>query len=507
MRSEIWRLGGCWAVGLWLVGSSLADAPAKTRPNILFIFSDDQSHRTVGCYPEAYRWVKTPNIDRLASRGVRFAQGYPAGAWCMPSRATLLTGHHQYGISSMRSVGTYPGSVYDPDQCPFWPKVFRQAGYQTAQIGKWHTGTDTGYGRDWDYQVVWNRPKYTENAFAYYFNQILVTNGGEPQTVKEYSTDHYTQLAIDYIQGQHRDPNKPWYLWLCYGAVHGPYTPHDRHKTDYVGETVPIPADIYPSRPGKPEYASRMERWIKGSDGRPHINNKGKPGKSLDEAVIQVQQCVNALDEGIGKILAALEKSGQLENTLVVFTSDQGFAWGQHGFMAKMAPYDANLRCPYIVSMPGTIPEGKVCHTPVGGVDLVPTFFAFAGIDLPWEMHGHDLTPLLKDPAARWDHPVLMVNTYDHFGPDTLQFQDPKHRHGGIAWWVFLRKGHLKYIRTLEEGEIEELYDLEKDPEELHNLALDRQYAGELKALRAATIAELKRTKAAMADRLPSVRE
>ena len=118
-------------------------AHGKTKPNILFIYTDDHSHRTISCYPEAYPWVKTPNIDALAANGVRFASAY-VGTWCMPSRATLLTGHHQHGVESMRMVGKYPGSEYDPEKCPFWPKVFRKYGYQTAHVGKWHTGTDTG---------------------------------------------------------------------------------------------------------------------------------------------------------------------------------------------------------------------------------------------------------------------------------------------------------------------------------------------------------------------------
>ena len=114
-------------------------AQAKTteqqRPNILFIYTDDHSHRTVGCYPEAYPFVQTPNIDRLAARGVRFKHAF-IGTWCMPSRATLLTGHYQHGVESMRMEGKYPGSDYDPAECPFWPKSFRQNGYQTAHIGK-----------------------------------------------------------------------------------------------------------------------------------------------------------------------------------------------------------------------------------------------------------------------------------------------------------------------------------------------------------------------------------
>ena len=142
-------------------------AATPERPNILYIYTDDHSYRTLSCYKEAYPWVKTPNIDALAKSGTRFHGAY-LGAWCMPSRASLLTGRQPHGVQSMRMEGTYPGSTYDPKQCPFWPALFRKNGYHTAQIGKWHTGTDAGYGRDWDYQVVWNRPKNTKNAGAYY---------------------------------------------------------------------------------------------------------------------------------------------------------------------------------------------------------------------------------------------------------------------------------------------------------------------------------------------------
>ncbi|MFP6762321.1 MAG: sulfatase-like hydrolase/transferase, partial [Planctomycetaceae bacterium] len=129
-----------------LFGGVNSPVDAAQRPNILLIYTDDHTHRSVSCYPEAFDWVETPNIDRLASRGVRFAHAF-IGTWCMPSRATLLTGHHQFGVNSMRMEGDYPGSAYDASQCPFWPKVFRENGYATCQIGKWHTGTDTGANR------------------------------------------------------------------------------------------------------------------------------------------------------------------------------------------------------------------------------------------------------------------------------------------------------------------------------------------------------------------------
>jgi arylsulfatase A-like enzyme len=490
-----------------------------TKPNILFIYTDDHSCRTISCYEHAEPWAKTPNTDRLAARGVRFTHAY-VGTWCMPSRATMLTGRHQYGVQTMKMVPPYPGSTYDPDQCKFWPAVFRQEGYQTAHIGKWHTGTDAGFGRDWDYQIVWNRPRHPDNAPNYYHDQLLSINGGEPKIVKGYSTDNYTRWAVEYIKGEHRDASKPWYLWLCYGGVHAPYTPAERHLEDYPDAAVTTPADIYPPRVGKPSYMQKVAAWEKGPKGEPVLSSKAMgsevgdepqrdQGRSLSSWSRQYHQAVRALDEGIGQLLVALEESGQLANTLVVLTADQGYAWGQHGFRAKLAPYDANIRSPLIISMPGTLPEGKVCRTPVGGADIAPTFFSFAGLKLPWEMHGHDLTPLLKNPEAEWPHTTLLPFTADKFGADCdVVPAPPGNRHKtGIPWYLMLAQGRHKYIRTLEANEPEELYDLLADPEELTNLASEPVHAGTTKKLREAAISELKRTGAKMVKSLPPVKD
>ena len=307
----------------------------------------------MSCYDEAYDWVNTPNIDQLASTGVRFAQAY-IGTWCMPSRATQLTGYHQFGVESMRMQGVYPGSAYDPEKTPFWPSVFRRHGYTTAQIGKWHTGVDNGYGRDWDHQIVWNRPAHPDNAGNYFDDQIVEINGVSTR-VQGYTTDWYTERAAQFIRGDDRDVEQPWYLWLCYGAVHGPFTPAKRHFDAYPDAQVPVPQDIFTgvNRADKPKYVQIRDRWGLDKNGVPELKSgvqqrtvKSAPihGNTLQNWVRQYQQGVLAIDDAVGKLVKTLKETGQYENTLIVFAADQGIAWGQKGFQQKIAPYDANIR-------------------------------------------------------------------------------------------------------------------------------------------------------------------
>lgn len=503
------------SVVLWLLVIRVlaADPAAGKRPNILFIFADDQSYKTLSCYGAAPDWVKTPNIDGLAAHGVRFERSY-FGAWCMPSRAAFLTGRLQHAVTSMTMEGEYPGSKYDPAQCPFVPAQFRRQGYQTAQIGKWHTGSDTGYGRDWDYQIVWNRPGHPENAGNYYLNQILTFNGVDRAT-PGYSTDNYTKWAIEYVQGQHRDPNKPWYLWLCYGAIHGPTTPATRHKGMFAGKPVTPPADIVGPWPGKPAYLEQTKAWMLAADGKPAMAEKERkkgnfdslmPGQSYESWIQQVNECMAAVDEGVGRVLAALKESGQAENTLIVYAADQGYGLGEHGFNQKVAPYDATVASPLIVSWPGRIPEGKVCPHPVNAPDLVDLFCRTAGVTIPWKMHGRDIRPLLAQPDTKeWNSPMLMTHTSRNYGTETnrIPTDDSLTSTSGVPWYALLRDGHYKYVRNLVAGETEELYDLAADPEELTNLADQASHAIRLRDLRAKTIAELRRTDAKFVDRMP----
>jgi arylsulfatase A-like enzyme len=229
-------------------------------------------------------------------------------------------------------------------------------------------------------------------------------------------------------------------------------------------------------------------------------------GKSYDAWIQQVNECMLAVDEGVGRVLAALEASGQLENTLVVYASDQGYGLGEHGFNQKVAPYDATVSSPLIISWLGKIPEGKVCKHPVNAPDLVDLFCRTAGVTVPWKTHGRDIRPLLQNPGTTaWNSPLLMTHTSRNYGAETnvIPTDESLTSSSGVPWYALLRDGKYKYIRNLVAGETEELYDLEADPEELTNLAAKPAQAARLRELRAKAIAELKRTDAKFVDRMP----
>jgi len=489
-----------------LIVAACSQVPAAAaRPNILFIYTDDQSQRTLGCYRDegAWPWVRTPNIDRLASEGVRFTTAYGA-SWCTPSRACVLTGLLPHGIQGMRlherrvkgREWSVLGEGYDPEVARFWPEELRKAGYETAMIGKWHIGRNAGHGRLWDHSVVSDQNTAKGD---WYNDPELGIDGAAPGVVRGYATDLYTRFATGFVKRSH---DKPWMLWLCYNAPHLPLNPHPRHRDQYTDAEVPVPADVFGPRPDKPAYMREFTMFRRAPDGSP-LHGRKVP---LPEAVRAYNRLASAVDDGVGELLRALEESGQLDRTLIVFTSDQGYAWGEHGFAWKVGPYDACLRMPLIFRLPGRVACGAVCRQPASIVDLAPTLLGFAGVPLPWEMHGRDLRPLLSSPRASPDEPVLMEHFYSKFGAETDSGVTGDDIAGGVPYWLFLRQGRYKYIRTLVPDEIEELYDLETDPRELTNLALDARHRATLEDFRSRLLAELDRTGAGCVNSLPPPR-
>ncbi|MBA4147980.1 MAG: sulfatase-like hydrolase/transferase [Verrucomicrobia bacterium] len=476
-----------------------ASESAQRKPNILYIFTDDQSVRSVSSYPQAHPWVKTPNIDRLAKDGVRFASSY-TGAKCTPSRGSALTGQLQFNYSK---------------ETPYWTSALREHGYYTGMVGKWHWNVPR-HGDAWDWSVVWEHHLGDAVAGGYYTNQFVSVNGAKRIPLGGYSTDRYTDYTVQFLKERAKEKDRPWYFWVCYGAVHGPYIPADRHLKDY--EDAPptkIPVDVFGPRPDKPEHMVDLTRWGKDKKNQPIWKSR-----SHDSWVKQYNQAVKAIDEGVGRIMESLKETGQLDNTIVVFTSDQGFAWGQHGLRDKIAPYDASLLAPLIVSNPQRFPRGAVSQHPVNGADIIATFHTLTGLKPGIPLDGRDFSTLLKEPQRRdWNaEPMLQTYTGNFYGNAaiTAALQQAKktgnweklivYEATGIRAWMLLREGKYKYIRYMYPDYIEELYDLETDPNELQNLAVRKEHHSLLAELRLKTVKGFAARGGSFVDLLPEPR-
>lgn len=462
-------------------------------PNILYIFTDDQSYRTVSCYPRSYNYADTPNIDALAEQGIRFDQAY-IGAKCVPSRATALTGRLQFAVNS-----NYDGSAIEGNT--YWVPTLRENGYYTGMIGKWHFGGGAQahqHGISWDWSVVWDHGAY-KSYDEYYNGQYVMINGAPDAPLGGYSTDRYTDYTEQFIYERAQEPDKPWFFWLCYAGIHSPYTPADRHKgmLDDEPETA-IPEDVWGPRHGKPSHF-QDSKWQMGEDGKPYWKNK-----SLDFWAKQQTEAVASIDEGVGRIVAALEATGQLDNTIIIFTSDQGYVWGHHGLKGKIDPYETAIRAPFIVSNPTRFPTNKICKAPINGPDVIRTFHAWADAEPKEFMPGRDITPVLLNPESEpvldeWSNvPTMMTYVKNRYEPTEmatrLENEDWEAcMYGEDTPWYFMIvvKNH-KYTRYANPNRIEELYDLDNDPEELDNLAIKAQYKSKVLEMRAACIQSIK---------------
>lgn len=473
---------------LLLVMSTGVASAASAQPNVLYIFTDDQSVRTVGCYPDAYPWVKTPNIDALAAKGVRFHNVYMA-AYCVPSRVSFLTGNLPHAAR-----GAFTGAKLDTaaleqeeKEHPLWPRRLRETGYRTGIIGKWHVSPrPPEVGLDWDTAIHWT--SHTETFGGYYNGQKVSINGEAPVELGGYSVDRHTDLAVDFIKDRAAG-DKPWLLWLCYCGVHKPIEPAERHQGVLASAgPVPQPASLT-RREGKPAYIRDQPtpRWDK-----------------VEPQIRQYHECVMAIDENVGRLMRTLEESGQLENTVVVFAADQGIAYGQHALVGKKdAPYDAALRGPLILRWPGHYAENAVSYEPVNQTDVVRTLHEITGLKPLETMDGMSLVPLLKTPTAVLPRDaMLLTNVQNHMGGDIPRMMERTRRFiqkGGKGLdamydWTMIRSGRYKYVAYAGEDREEEVYDLETDPEELVNLAASPEHKPLLNELRKKAATELRKT-------------
>lgn len=464
------------------------------RPNILFIMSDDHAQQAISSYGGTL--VQTPNIDRLAKEGAIFENSFVTNSICAPSRAVLLTGKYSHlnGVRDNRDT-------FDGAQTTF-PKLLRQAGYHTAIVGKWHLKTEpTGF----DY---WN----VLIGQGQYYNPGMITMG-DTVRYEGYATTVTTDLALEALKNRPKD--KPFCLLYQHKAPHRNFMPEPQYFSAWEGEEIPLPSTFYDDYTGRPAAAEAdmrvadmymgfdmklmpadYENYPEGSGGsaafdasdswkntveglneeqraewdrhygkiRREFKEKQPQGRALAEWKFQryikdYLRCVLSVDAQIGRILAYLDETGLAENTIVVYTSDQGFYLGEHGWYDKRFMYEESLRTPLLIRYPKTIPAGSRIAAMALNLDLAPTLLGFAGAPIPEDMQGRSLKPLLETGKARRWRKAIYYRYYEY--PHGWHKVRP---HYGI------RTERYKLIHFYNDPAYWELFDLKKDPNELNNL-------------------------------------
>ena len=449
---------------------------AETQPNIIFIMSDDHAAHAMSCYGS--RINETPNLDRIANEGMRFSNCFCTNSICGPSRASILTGTYNH-INGMTTLAT----KMDGRQLTF-PKLLQKQGYQTAVIGKWHLGhggvhDPTGF----DYWTVLP-------GQGLYHNPEMIDAGGR-KVVNGYVTDIITDMCLDWL-GQ-RDRDRPFCLLYHHKAPHRSWEPDEKHARMYEDIDIPEPEtfnDDYSNRAAAAaEARMRVDRDFNERDLKQPVPSGLSPEAEkswkYQRYIKDYLRCVASVDDNVGRLLDYLDEEGLTENTIVIYTSDQGFFLGDHGWYDKRFMYEESLRMPFVIRYPREIKAGTVNDNMILNVDFPLTFLDYAGIDPPEEMQGTSFRRLLNGGTPEgwqtsmyyryWMH-LAHHNVYSHYGVRTL-------RHKLIYYYADAlgQEGAIDDSRPPEW----ELFDLEKDPCELNNVYHDPAYADTVTELKA----------------------
>ncbi|WP_114854363.1 sulfatase [Brachybacterium sp. YJGR34] len=459
-----------------------------SRPNIVFVMSDDHAAHAISAYGS--RVNRTPHLDRLARDGVRCDATFCTNSICSPSRATILTGTYSHinGVDSIYSRFDHATRTF--------PSVLQEAGYRTALFGKWHLG-ETGESLPQDFDNWQIFPDQGE-----YHDPTMISPAGEEQ-VEGYATDIVTDLSLDWIDEQGEEP---FCVLVHHKAPHRPWEPDAKHRDLYPAGSIPEPATLFD------DFATRSravrEATMTLADDLDIATDIKEPvpaelqGEENREARIRwvyqrylrdYLQCVQSIDDNVGRLLDHLDQRGLTDNTIVVYTSDQGFFLGDHGWYDKRFIYDQSLQMPLMIRWPEHLPAGERCGEILTNVDFAATLLEACGLDADAELpqqQGRSFLPLLRGEADEtwprsmyyryWEHDSEPHHVWSHYGVRT-------HRHKLVYFYnAGLGTDGSKDTRYPPEWE---LYDLEEDPEELRNLADSPEHAG----IRAELEAELAR--------------
>lgn len=483
---------------------------AAERPNIVFIFSDDHALQAISAYGSRFEKIApTPHIDRIAKEGLLFERSYCGNAICGPSRATILTGKH----SHLNGFMDNDFSRFDGAQ-PTFPKMVQEAGYETAIIGKWHLISDpTGFDH---WEVLPGQGSY--------YNPRFKQMDGSYQQFEGYCTDLITDKSIEWLK-QRKDKSKPFVLMSQHKAPHRHWFPAERHMDLFDDVEMPEPETLFDDYANRSEALKKQtmgilkdfnwteDMFLHGAQQDPrfskrHGGNKDFIGeyrrmtdaqkKAFDDAYLDENRafrerlaagmsdeeltkwkyqryiknylrCIRALDENIGRLLDYLDEAGLADNTIVIYSSDQGFYLGEHGWYDKRWMFEESLSMPFIIRWPGVVKPGQRSQAMIQNIDYAPTFLDVCGAPIPQDMQGRSIVPVLKaqgEAPSDWREAIY----YMYSGEWTHTVA----KHDGVR----TDRHKLMFLPGNKERPDEwMLFDLEKDPQEMVSVAADPAYA------------------------------
>ena len=445
------------------------------RPNILFVMSDDHASHAMSCYGS--RINETPNLDRIANEGLRFENCFCTNSICTPSRAVILSGtyNHVNGVTTL-------ATPMDNTLLTF-PKLLQQAGYQTAMIGKWHLG---------------HGPEHDPTGFDYWivlpgqglYHSPVFHEMGEEKVIPGYATDIITDYSIDWL-GK-RDPERPFCLMCHHKAPHRPWEPDAKHAEMYEEIDIPTPEtfdDDYANRARAAAKAKmRIDRDLNATDFKRPVPEGLTPAEEklwkYQRYIKDYLRCVASVDDNVGRLLDYLDKEDLTDDTIVIYTSDQGFFLGDHGWYDKRFMYEESLRMPFIIRYPKEIAPGGVNQDMILNVDFPATFLDYAGVEMPQSFQGVSFRPLLNSELPDgwqtsmyyryWMH-LAHHNVCAHYGLRTLRYK--------LIYYYGEALGQAGAVDDSWEPEWE-LFDLQKDPYELNSVYHDPDYAAVVQELK-----------------------
>lgn len=466
-RRDLLRHLACAGLGGAMLPGLSRGLPARgpegtSRPNMLFVLIDDLRWDAFSFMNHPF--IQTPTLDRIRREGAHFANTFVTTSLCSPARAGFLTGTyaHTHGVTGNQ------GQEFDPQVTPSFPMLLRDSGYTTAYIGKWHMAPRATPRPGFDYWL----------SFAgqgVHFDPPLNENGRSFKA-EGYMTDILTDYADTWLR-EKRDKNRPFCLYLAHKAVHGPFLPPERDKNLYDDASMPEPPNWGDTFAGKPRW-QRAERVGQGKTRR--SSNLAKeipesipptPWDPRNSARMNQLRMVKAIDDGINRLLNTLEELGILDDTIIIFTSDNGYFHGEHRRGDKRLMYEESLRIPMLMRYPKAVQPGTTVEKMVLNIDIAPTLLDFAGLPAAPVMQGRSFRPLLASPMAPWRESFL----YEYWLDLTPAIPD----------MVGIRTENWKLVRYPGIDDIDELYDLRNDPAEMVNLSRDPAYAVQYRQLQA----------------------